>query len=178
MAHLTPEIHVGEYYTVEINGETTLFTDESDAKEHVLETLFNVNTRFETLENDEITVIASKVNGVIGRLSASGYLDCTEWQEYENLADAKAELYDETRGYAVLTLPARFASALINDDWSSTDLSDGDKDAIKKIYDLTEIVEFIDIIDDEPYFKWSNFLYSGGDNVLRYLARIDETATV
>ena len=178
MAHLTPEIHVGEYYTVEINGETTLFTDETYAKEHVLVTLFNVNTRFETLENDEITVIASKVNGVIGRLSASGYLDCTEWQEYENLADAKAELYDETRGYAVFTLPARFASAAINDDFSSTDLSEGDKEIFKKLINLTAVVEFVEIIDDEPYFKWSNDLYGDGDDVVRYLARIDETAKV
>ena len=164
MAHLTPEIHVGEYYLV--NGD--YFPELDDAIHHANE------IRKET----KVFVEVEEETGVIGRLSADGYLDCTDWAEYDSVADAKAELYDETRGYAVLTLPARFASALINDDWSSTDLSDGDKDAIKKIYDLTEIVEFIDIIDDEPYFKWSNFLYSEGDNVLRYLARIDKTATV
>ena len=178
MAHLTPEIHVGEYYTVDIDGETTVFTDESDARYHIEETLFNVNPKFQTLDNAEITVTVAKVDGVIGRLSASGYLDCTEWQEYENLADAKAELYDETRGYAVFTLPARFASAAINDDFSSTDLSEGDKEIFKKLINLSAVVEFVEIIDDEPYFKWSNDLYGDGDDVVRYLARIDETAKV
>ena len=178
MAHLTPEIHEGEYYTVEIDGETTVFTDESDARYHIEETLFNVNPKFQTLDNAEITVTVAKVNGVIGRLSASGYLDCTEWQEYENLADAKAELYDETRGYAVFTLPARFASALINNDWSSSELTSWDSLSIGKFIEDENIISFIDVIDDEPHFAKLNDLSQEGDSVIRYLARIDETATV
>ena len=178
MAHLTPEIHVGEYYTVEIDGETTVFTEESDAKEHVLETLFNVNTRFKNLDNAEITVTVAKSTGVIGRLSASGFLDCTEWQEFRILGDAKDELYSQTRGYSIFTLPARFASAAINDDWSSSDLSDSDKVTLERFIKEYGIIEFIDIIDNEPFFKRYSDLYPQGDAVVRYLARIDENATV
>ena len=164
MAHLTPEIHEGKYYLV--NGDYFLELD--DAIHHANEIRKETN----------VFVAVEEETGVIGRLSADGYLDCTDWAEYDSEADAKAELYDLTSGYAVFKLPARFASALINNDWSSSELTSWDSLSIGKFIDDENIISFIDVIDDEPHFAKLNDLSQEGDSVIRYLAHIDETATV
>ena len=177
MAHLTPQFYETEYYIV----DGTIFEDFDNACHYAGELLF-ANLSYdddERYDDDEkITVTVKRKTGVIGRLSADGYLDCTEWTKYDSEADAKAELYDETRGYAVFTLPARFASALINYDWSSSELTSWDSLSIGKFIEDENIISFIDVIDDEPHFAKLNDLSQEGDSVIRYLARIDETATV
>ena len=94
MAHLTPEIYETEYYIVA--GE--IFEDFDNACRYAGELLFD-NLSYdddERYDDDEkITVTVKRKTGVIGRLSADVYLDCTEWAEYDSEADAKAQLYDE-----------------------------------------------------------------------------------
>lgn len=169
--HMTPQFVTGDYYVV--NG-TDYFPNMDDAIDHATE----------ILKDTEVYVSVEKETGTIGRLSAIGYLDCTAWSPYDSEADAKAELFAETRGYDVFTLPARFASAAINNDWSSSELTDEDHEDYFEFIKMNSIFEFVDIIDEEPYFSWRNDFTSFnkrassivGDNVVRYIARVDETA--
>ena len=160
--HMTPQIVTGDYYVV---NRTDYFTNMADAIDHATE----------ILKDTEVYVSVEKETGTIGRLTADGYLDCTEWIPYDSEAEAMEKLWSETRGYYVFKLPACFASAAINDDWSSSDLSDEDKQDFRQFIKDEKVIEFIDIIDNEPFFTWSNDLNLLGSDVVRYLARIDDS---
>ena len=74
MAHLTPQFYETEYYIV----DGTIFEDFDNACHYAGELLF-ANLSYdddERYDDDEkITVTVKRKTGVIGRLSADGYLD-------------------------------------------------------------------------------------------------------
>ena len=172
--HMTPQIVTGDYYVV--NG-TDYFTNIGDAIHHAGETLKDIGYQVDKLDITEIYVSVERETGTIGRLSADGYLDCTEWIPYHSEAEAMEKLWSETRGYYVFKLPACFASAAINGDWSSSDLSEEDKQDFRQFIKDEKVIEFIDIVG-EPFFSWRNDLIGSsnlGSDVVRYLARIDDS---
>ena len=58
----------------------------------------------------------------------------------------------ETKGFVVKSFPARYASALVNNDDSSTDLDIWDKNRIG--YIIQDLGNAIDIVDIDPYFGY------------------------
>ena len=58
----------------------------------------------------------------------------------------------EEKGFIVRAYPARFASALVNNDRSSTDLDDWDIEDIDNI--ILDWGYAIDIVDIDPYFGY------------------------
>jgi hypothetical protein len=91
MAFMSYEItNKQNWWQVEDNGKNfypcAYFTREAVAKMH----------QIDLADEDEAEQI-EQINGYGARLSAPGYLDCTEWSVYQTRAEAKAAL-DEMYG--------------------------------------------------------------------------------
>ena len=87
MAFMQPSVHESEYYTVETSeGIWIVPSFVSGIVEHISDLYIYVQGK---IEEDQELVLES---GWVGRMSASGYMDSTDWCAYENEADALADL--------------------------------------------------------------------------------------
>ena len=79
MAHMEPQYHFGHYVAIEtVNGETTYLPPD------VWE---DVGT--DGLDTPAGDVVVTEHKGVLSRLSAPGYMDCTSWTPYDSEAEAR-----------------------------------------------------------------------------------------
>jgi hypothetical protein len=138
MSFMQPQVIHAAYYRVEtINQDTIIPADaagtvggvsfpegrpraryDEDSPEWA--GLLRLLTQFANCQ--EILEVSPR-KGWIARMSAPGYMDCTEWEEYESEARAWAGLLaengdDEPGELTCRWLPASWASALVNGDYS------------------------------------------------------------
>lgn len=73
-----------------IGPDDTHAKDESDD-----ERIDRLEDEFRDYMEGHRLITAERCHGVIGRLSASGYLDCTDWSAYDSEEAAIAELVED-----------------------------------------------------------------------------------
>lgn len=77
---MQPEVYTGPFYAIESNCGSEFFPADGDTPESLG---YPAETEYEIRQ------------GTLGRLSASGYMDCTDWTPYESESEALAILRDE-----------------------------------------------------------------------------------
>ena len=91
MAFMTRDIYSGRYYAVSVeHGSTAYLPADVCSPEDVAE---YVEGRVDLDEDGE--PIVETLIGVLGRLSAPGYMDCTDWTTYGSVDEAAQELAEE-----------------------------------------------------------------------------------
>lgn len=95
MPFMTPEVFTGVYYVVtHTNGESEIHVEEP---------------------TDDGDVDIERKSGTIGRLSAPGYMDCTEWEEFDSEVDADNALTEENWDAMSTSERATYARGFLTD---------------------------------------------------------------
>ncbi|MEM4360045.1 MAG: hypothetical protein QXT45_05915 [Candidatus Bilamarchaeaceae archaeon] len=84
MGHFEPEVYDGEYYIVDTIYGTYYVPGDFVESDDQLESF---------VEGRILEV--RQANGVLGRLTAPGYLDSTDWTPYSSMAEAYSALEEE-----------------------------------------------------------------------------------
>lgn len=130
---MQPQVYKGQYFSIETTEGTEIVPSDVIGR--------TVGTAAEAFENyvsgsieDPDECIECK-SGWLARMSAPGYMDCTEWTVYDSEAEAWEQLLKDYGNDAPGTLtyrwlPAAWASALVNGDHSG--LSDNEDDELSE----------------------------------------------
>lgn len=99
MAFMEPEIHNSTYWEIETNGGTWFLPADvvgerghKIGKRYVKPALLALFVDY--VEATEIQSVTLR-EGILGRLSAPGYMDCTDWTPYDSESDAMADLTED-----------------------------------------------------------------------------------
>jgi hypothetical protein len=129
MAFMQPQVYQGQYFAIETSIGTEFVPADVIGR--------TVGTAAEAFENycegtiDDPEECVECKTGWLARMSAPGYMDCTDWCAYESEVEAWEDLIrnygdDEPGSVTYRWLPADWASYLINGDASG--LSDREQD--------------------------------------------------
>ena len=130
MSFMKPQIYRGDYFEVDTSTGTEIVPADivggGRTASIAVEALLNY---LEGTPDDADGLIEIK-RGWLARMSAPGYMDCTEWMAFETQWEALVYLVDHYMDdtHCVLDIPSHFLSALVNGD--TTGLSDEDDKAL------------------------------------------------
>lgn len=123
MSFMQPYVELASYYEVSANrGETWIVPADVVGTPQSLDDFRDYVDG--TIDDDED--MPELKTGWIARMSAPGYMDCTDWTAHDSEADAWEELASNCGdGFTTYRLPACWASYFINGDASG--LSDAEQ---------------------------------------------------
>ena len=152
MSFMNPQIYEGDYFEVDTSTGTEIVPADivggGRTASIAVEALLNY---LEGTPDDADELIDIK-RGWLARMSAAGYMDCTDWSAFDTQWEALAYLvehYMEETHY-VTDVPSHFLSALINDD--STGLSDEDESELRQFLDSNPEAHRIESTCDDSHF--------------------------